>query len=262
MSDSIADLTAEYQEATNFNDSLLLLMGDIYTGLDSINIQEGLLYNLGPGENSQRRDEIRQNLANIKARLAANRQLLAEMEQKLGSAEKNNVVLQRTIEQLKNHIAQQDAKISDMEAQLQGANEQIAELNMTVEEKEMQVQEQTQAREAAQQQAQKADQQRLAAESETNAVYYALGTGKELKNNGLNDPKKGYQNMSYFTKADKRSLTEIPLYSKSDPKFRSQEPPKNSYTIVTNADKTKTLRITDPVEFWKYTKYLVLEVKK
>lgn len=27
----IADLTAEYEEATNFNDSLMLLMGDIYT---------------------------------------------------------------------------------------------------------------------------------------------------------------------------------------------------------------------------------------
>ena len=43
----IADLTAEYEEATSFNDSLMLLMGDIYTGLDSINTQEGLLYNMG-----------------------------------------------------------------------------------------------------------------------------------------------------------------------------------------------------------------------
>lgn len=40
----IAELTAEYAEANSFNDSLMLLMGDIYTGLDSINIQEGLLY--------------------------------------------------------------------------------------------------------------------------------------------------------------------------------------------------------------------------
>ncbi len=36
----IAELTAEYAEANSFNDSLMLLMGDIYTGLDSINMQE------------------------------------------------------------------------------------------------------------------------------------------------------------------------------------------------------------------------------
>ena len=57
----IADLTAEYQEAATFNDSLMLLMGDIYTGLDSINMQEGLLYNMGNSENGDRRAEIRQN---------------------------------------------------------------------------------------------------------------------------------------------------------------------------------------------------------
>ena len=51
----IADLTAEYEEATNFNDSLMLLMGDIYTGLDSINTQEGLLYNMGAGDAADRR---------------------------------------------------------------------------------------------------------------------------------------------------------------------------------------------------------------
>ena len=42
----IAELTTNYQEATTFNDSLMLLMADIYNGLDSINMQEGLLYNM------------------------------------------------------------------------------------------------------------------------------------------------------------------------------------------------------------------------
>ncbi len=33
----------------------MLLMGDIYTGLDSINTQEGLLYNMGNSENTNQR---------------------------------------------------------------------------------------------------------------------------------------------------------------------------------------------------------------
>ena len=81
----IADLTAEYQEAATFNDSLMLLMGDIYTGLDSINMQEGLLYNMGNSENGDRRAEIRQNLASIKARLAT------LQNQDIGQREQRNV---------------------------------------------------------------------------------------------------------------------------------------------------------------------------
>ena len=79
----IADLTEEYKEASDFNDSLMLLMGDIYTGLDSINTQEGLLYNMNQGDNADRRAEIRRNLAAIKARLNANKQLPAGMEAKV-----------------------------------------------------------------------------------------------------------------------------------------------------------------------------------
>ena len=45
----IAELESSYQQASSFNDSLIMLMGDIYTGLDSINSQEQLLYALKDG---------------------------------------------------------------------------------------------------------------------------------------------------------------------------------------------------------------------
>ena len=111
----IADLTAEYQEAATFNDSLMLLMGDIYTGLDSINMQEGLLYNMGNSENGDRRAEIRQNLASIKARLAANKALLTSMEEKIKTSGNENSVMSKTIKQLKERIASQDKKIAQLE---------------------------------------------------------------------------------------------------------------------------------------------------
>ena len=104
----IAELTAEYAEANSFNDSLMLLMGDIYTGLDSINMQEGLLYSMGSGENVNRRAKIRQNLANIKARLASNKALLDKMEAQLKASGNENSVLSQTIAQLKGRIAKQD----------------------------------------------------------------------------------------------------------------------------------------------------------
>jgi len=255
----IAELSAEYAEANSFNDSLMLLMGDIYTGLDSINMQEGLLYSMGSGENVDRRAEVRQNLANIKARLASNRALLDKMEAKLKESGNQNSVLSKTITQLKERIASQDEKIARLEEELSAAKGQIEELNNQVAEGQEQVKSEMAAKEAAQAAT-------VAAENAANAVYYAIGTNKELKKNGLLEKKflgqtkvlKGDFNESYFTKADKRSLSVIPTGSRKVKIWTNM--PSDSYTIEENADKTKTIKITNPREFWSMSPYLVIQV--
>lgn len=258
-SQRIAELSAEYAEANSFNDSLMLLMGDIYTGLDSINMQEGLLYNMGSGESVDRRAEVRQNLANIKARLAANRALLDKMEAQVKASGKENGVLAKTISQLKDRIAKQDEKIAQLESELSAAKGQIDQLNTQVAETQEQVKTETAAKEAAQAET-------VAAENAANTVYYAIGTNKELKKNGLLEKKflgqtkvlKGDFNESYFTKADKRSLSVIPTGSKKVKIWTNM--PSDSYTIVENADKTKTIQITNPKAFWSMSPYLVIQV--
>lgn len=255
----IADLTAEYEEATTFNDSLMLLMGDIYTGLDSINMQEGLLYNMGSGDSADRRAEIRRNLANIKARLAANRELLNTMESKLNKSNNKNSVLTKTIQQLKDHIASQDKKISQLENELSTAKGQIEELNTQVTETQEQVKTETAAKEEAQQQA-------AAAENEANKVYYAIGTNKELKKNGLLEKKflgstkvlKGDFNAAYFYTGDMRTLTTIPTNSKKVKIWTNM--PAGSYQIVGDKDAPKTIKIMDPVKFWSLTHHLIIQV--
>lgn len=255
----IAELTAEYAEANSFNDSLMLLMGDIYTGLDSINMQEGLLYSMGSGESIDRRAEVRQNLANIKARLSANRALLDKMEAQLKASGNQNSVLSKTITQLKDRMAKQDEKIAQLESELTAAKGQIEQLNTQVAEGQEQVKAETEAKEAAQAAT-------VAAENAANTVYYAIGTNKELKKNGLLEKKflgqtkvlKGDFNESYFTKADKRSLSVIPTGSKKVKIWTNM--PSDSYTIEENADKTKTIKISNPQQFWSMSPYLVIQV--
>ena len=145
----IADLTSQYEEATNFNDSLMLLMSDIYCGLDSINSQEGLLYNMGNSESGDRRAEIRHNLSSIKARLAANKALLAQMEAKVKASGKENSIQAKTIQQLRKHIEEQDAKIAQLEQDLSTAKGQIEDLNTQVAETQEQVKVETAAKEEA-----------------------------------------------------------------------------------------------------------------
>lgn len=255
----IAELKADYAEASSFNDSLMLLMGDIYTGLDSINMQEGLLYNMGAGESIDRRAEIRQNLTNIKSRLAANKQLLDQMEAKLNKAGNDNNVLSKTIAQLKEKIAQQDEKIARLESDLASAKATIDTLTNKIADAEEQVKAETEAKEAA-------EAATVAVENAANTVYYAIGTNKELKKNGLLEKKflgqtkvlKGDFNETYFTKADKRTLSVIPTGSKKVKIWTNM--PEDSYELVENEDKTKTIKITNPREFWSITPFLVIQV--
>lgn len=254
----IADLTAEYQEATNYNDSLMLLMGDIYTGLDSINMQEGLLYNLGSGENVDRRAEIRQNLSNIKARLAANRRLLEEMEKKVSQSGRQNSILQKTITQLKERLAAQDTKIAKLEEDLANAKGEIENLNAQVAEGAEQLKTETEAKEEAQAQA-------TAAENEANRVYYAIGSNKELKEKGLLEKKflgstkvlKGEFDASYFVTADKRTLTSINTGAKKVKIWSNM--PEGSYKIEGAKDAPKTIVITDPSSFWGRANHLIIQ---
>ena len=255
----IAELTSNYEEAATFNDSLMLLMGDIYNGLDSINMQEGLLYNNGSGERGDRRAEVRSNLSAIKARLAKNHELLNQMEKKLRDSGNKNAVLAQTIEQMQARLDQQDSRIVVLENQLAKANDSIVNLNAQVAAKEEQVQVQTEAKEAAMSAYNEAD-------AQLNTVYFAMGTNKELKQNGLLEKKflgqtkvlKGDVNEAYFTKADKRTLTTIPTGAKKIKLWTNM--PAGSYEEVKNADNTVTLKITNPNEFWMYTPYLVIQL--
>lgn len=255
----IVELTANYQQATTFNDSLMLLMADIYNGLDSINMQEGLLYNMGNGENYDRRAEIRHNLSAIKARLANNHQLLEQMEQKLRASGNQNNVLSKTIEQMKSRLEQQDNKIYNLENQLSQANDSIINLNQQVADAQMQAQVQTEAKNAAWAAYEETDKQ-------LNTVYYAIGTNKELKQNGLLEKKflgqtkvlRGDFNESYFTRADKRTLTSIPTGAKKIKIWTNM--PESSYVEEKTPENTITLKITNPQEFWSLSPFLIIQL--
>lgn len=258
----IADLTAEYQEATNFNDSLMLLMGDIYTGLDSINTQEGLLYNMNNGEGGDRRAQIRQNLSQIKARLAANKALLQEMEAKVNKSGSENSVQAKTIAQLRKHIEQQDAKIAQLESELSNAKGQIDTLNRAVAQGRQDLAVESQAKVKAQEEAAAA----TAEANEANKVYYAIGSNKELKKKGLLEKKflgatkvlKGDFDASYFTVADRRTLTSIPTGAKKVKIWTNM--PAGSYRIVGEKEGPKTIEITNPDKFWSLSTHCVIQI--
>ena len=258
--DSLQMVTVQYEQASSFNDSLLLLMGDIYDGLDSINTQEGLLYSMDKGgEKFDRRAEVRQNLQNIKDRLQQNRELLSQMQAKLDKTGGENSVLKKTIADLQARIDRQEAKIAELNTQLEAANAEIVQLNEQVTKGQEDLKAETEAREQAQAEA-------TAAENNANRVYYAIGTNKELKQNGLLEKKflgstkvlKGDFNENYFTAADKRNLSVINTGGKKVKIWSNV--PKGSYEIIDNDNGTQSIKILNSQEFWQLTPYLIIQI--
>ena len=119
----------------------------------------------------------------------------------------------------------------------------------------------TKEKEAAQQQS-----KQLTAEVDNlNTCYYVIGSKKELKANKIIETGflrktkilQGDFEMSYFTKADRRTLSEIPLHSNKAELMTNH--PKDSYEIVSNGN-VKTLRILNAHKFWEKSNFLVVKV--
>ncbi|MDE6549518.1 MAG: hypothetical protein K2L22_11030 [Muribaculaceae bacterium] len=258
--DSLQIVTVQYDQASSLNDSLLLLMGDIYDGLDSINMQEGLLYSMDKGgEKFDRRAEVRQNLESIKERLQKNRDLLTQMQARLDKSSGENAVLKKTIADLQARIDKQEEKIADLNIKLEAANAEILQLNEQVIKGNADLQAETEAREKAQAEA-------TAAENLANRVYYAIGTNKELKQNGLLEKKflgatkvlQGDFNENYFTAGDKRTLSVINTGGKKVKIWGNV--PKDSYEILDNANGTQSVKILNSKAFWERSPYLIIQI--
>jgi hypothetical protein len=105
---------------------------------------------------------------------------------------------------------------------------------------------------------------------ELNTVYYVTGTMRELMDKGAVNKEGGFIGLgrsaelnpnlvnSSFTKSYKSALQSIPLNGK----FRRliTEHPDKSYTIAHKGN-TDELDITNPTDFWKESKYLVIAIK-
>lgn len=254
------------QVALANQDSLLVILNDITEGMTQIKQMENLLSSGGMGaETPDQRRQIREDMMQIQQALEQRRQRLEELEKQLAASNQNNVSLQRAIKNLKTQIAQQESTIKTLEGQLADANVQIEGLNQTVttlgEEKDSltnAVNAETSAR---------AEAERRATElaDQMNTCYFALGTGKELKEHNLmssgflRKTKVLPQNFDqgYFTKGDKRTLRTINLGSKKAKVMTN--PPTDSYEIVEGANGVKILKITNPNRFWNQSNFLVVK---
>lgn len=247
------------RQAINERDSLILLFNEISEDIIKLRQLESIVVVPGNvnGDNVSvptLQDDIRA----IQQSLQERRDKLAQLEKRLSSQTGKNKELQQMIENLKTQISQNEQTILELKQQLSIANTEIASLNSAVDSLNISVANVTAEKNSA-------IEKSVALTDDLNRCYYVLGSGKELKEHKIIETGflrktkvlQGEYELSYFTAADKRTLTNIPLYSKKANVRTNQ--PKDSYTITEDTNGNKVLNITDSNRFWGTSNFLVVQ---
>lgn len=255
LEDSLATASAE-------KDSLLALMDEINEGMLQIKqMQDIVTVQDLSRETPDRKQQLRADMIAIQEAIAERTKKLNDLEKRLSQSNNYTDKMKKTIEGLKTQLANQQGIIDDLTKQLAAAHVEIKNLNTRVDSLNTVTQTVREEKKAVQE-----ENTRLTEDVNTlNTCYYAIGSKKELKAHKIIETgflrktkiMEGDYEKSYFTKADKRTLSEIELRSNKAEVMSKH--PKGSYSIV-DVGGTKKLVITNPARFWEQSNYLVVKI--
>ncbi|MBD9057534.1 hypothetical protein [Segatella copri] len=252
QSDSLNSIIA--QKDSELND-MLGTLNEIEDGLNQINEAENRVVLLKNGEGATKRQKLKEDVQFIATRMKQNKELLAKLQKQLANSSFQGDQLKKTIENLQKQLVEKEKQLQALREELDSKDIHIAALDETINNLNTQTSNLTK-------ESSKKTEVINAQDKQLNTAWYVFGTKKELKNQHIMENGKvmtGNFNKSYFTKVDIREVSEIKLYSKSAKLLTTH--PSSSYTLVRDANKQYTLRITNSQIFWSTSKYLVVLVK-
>ena len=252
QSDSLNSIIA--QKDSELND-MLGTLNEIEDGLNQINEAENRVVLTKNGEGATKRQKLKEDVQFIATRMKQNKELLAKLQKQLANSSIQGDQLKKTIENLQKQLVEKEKQLQALREELDSKDIHIAALDETINNLNTKTSNLTK-------ESSKKTEVINAQDKQLNTAWYVFGTKKELKNQHIMENGKvmtGNFNKSYFTKVDIREVSEIKLYSKSAKLLTTH--PSSSYTLVRDANKQYTLRITNSQIFWSTSKYLVVLVK-
>ena len=252
QSDSLNSIIA--QKDSELND-MLGTLNEIEDGLNQINEAENRVVLLKNGEGATKRQKLKEDVQFIAARMKQNKELLAKLQKQLANSSIQGDQLKKTIENLQKQLVEKEKQLQALREELDSKDIHIAALDETINNLNTKTSNLTK-------ESSKKTEVINAQDKQIHTAWYVFGTKKELKEQSIIQDGKvmtGNFNKNYFTKVDIRNLSEIKLYSKSAKLLTTH--PSSSYSLVRDANKQYTLRITNSQIFWSTSKYLVVLVK-
>ena len=252
QNDSLNSIIA--QKDSELND-LMGTINEIEDGLNQINEAENRVTLLKNGEGASKKQKLTEDVQFIATRMKQNKELIAKLQKQMANSSIKSEQLQKTIANLTKQLEEKEKQLQALREELDSKDIHIAALDETINNLN------TKSNRLASESSKKSEVIN-AQDKQINTAWYVFGTKKELKNQHILEGNKvmtGNFNKNYFTKIDIRDLSEIKLYSKNVKVLTTH--PSSTYTLVRDANKQYTLRITNPQIFWSTSKYLVVLVK-
>lgn len=252
QADSLNGIIA--QKDSEIND-LMGTLNEIEEGFQQISEAEHRVSLAKDGEGVNKKQKLKEDIQFIADRMKQNRELIAKLQKQLANGTLKGAQLQKTIEGLQKQLEEKDAQLQTLREELDKKDIHIAALDETVNNLN------TKTNRLTAESNQKTETIN-AQDKQIHTAWYVFGTKKELKEQSIIQDGKvmtGNFNKNYFTKVDIRNLSEIKLYSMSAKLLTTH--PSSSYSLVRDANKQYTLRITNSQLFWSTSKYLVVLVK-
>lgn len=252
QNDSLNSIIA--QKDSELND-LMGTINEIEDGLNQINEAENRVTLLKNGEGASKKQKLTEDVQFIATRMKQNKELIAKLQKQMSNSSIKSEQLQKTIANLTKQLEEKEKQLQALREELDSKDIHIAALDETINNLN------TKSNRLASESSKKSEVIN-AQDKQINTAWYVFGTKKELKNQHILEDNKvmtGNFNKNYFTKIDIRDLSEIKLYSKNVKVLTTH--PSSTYTLVRDANKQYTLRITNPQIFWSTSKYLVVLVK-
>lgn len=244
-------------------DELNGALSTIAIGLDSIAVQENILFN-GSGRDGVRLDkhEIAARLNGMADILARQRAKIQALQDSLANRKTSQSVehLQRVVEFLNQQLAEKDQVIKSLRADLNNSKKDITQLRASLSDmknRAVKAENKTHVLTTA-----------LSKQDDViNECYVRIGTKKQLSAAGLlkggflQKKKVNYEDVdkSKFNAVDIRKFREITLKS-NNPKILTPQPSNRSFHFEESGDGSCTLVITNPTLFWGVSNFLIIQL--
>ncbi len=189
---------------------------------------------------------------------------IAQLEEKLRKSGLNVKSYEKRLQAINETIESQNVEIAELKKEIEGKNINLAEYDTKV--KNLSTDMQKQADTITYKQKVIVDRT-----DKLNTAHVVLGTYKELKEEGILDREGGILGVGgskaiqenfdpkHFTELDIRQTKTIPVNAKKAVVI--SEHPNSSYKMVEENGQIAYLQIENPEEFWRISKYAVIQVK-
>jgi TolA-binding protein len=253
-----AQLVADQAKKDSIMNELFNSINDIERNLADITAREKLITD-APNDEKRMNEDVRTKIMDeiilINNIMEENKRRLASLKDQLKKSDAKIASLQETIQLLTKKMEEKEQEIAALKDELVRLNFEITVLNSTVD--TLREQTASQSNIISQQDAVIGD---------FNTIWYVVGTKKELSDQEIIEKAGGLFNgdmvMSqminpdYFTASDMRKISKISFESKKADLVTVH--PEGSYKFIEENDMITGLEISNPGEFWKTSRFLVI----